>query len=1246
MTLRTIVLAAAGMATGMCYSQFGPEQIVYQPAANAPVVLLMADLDGNGYADAIAFSDNDQRVVWFPNDGEGQCGPRRDIGNTTPMITVMDAADLDGDGDLDLITSNGYSPLISWFRNDGAGNFGPRHTVTDELFTMSDVHAVDVDEDGDLDMLVAGPGRFVWFPNDGTGNFGAMQILLGNGNSPSIAMAADMDGDGHVDLCTVSAGKFLWLRNAGGGVISDTTIITVMNISPEAIAIADLDGDGDLDVAAANSCMRTAWYPNDGSGGFPTQMSLSSGSGGSCPGTVTLVAGDLDGDGDIDLAFGTSKVTAIPANYGVRSLLNDGNGTFTSSPPFFFASNDENYLTGIWIGQLNDDPATEVVLAYSDNAIFSYTYAGMEAFYPFSLLQQISGTTSRVGLVGTGDLNGDGFLDLVTSVTTDYQLGTPTEYLDSRVFWQAGDGQGNFGPPVVIAQGWELPSYLKVADADGDGDLDVFYSFLEPSNVYWCENDGTGAFTVQLVGEVLFQGFGDVGDMDGDGDLDVVVPKGNAVALYTLDAGVYNTMPTTIATGTVNCSRIHLVDLDGDGDLDMTYVSSTTYRVMNQGGGVFSAPENLASIPGGSGFADIDGDGDMDLVSGNGAWYANDGAGNFGTSQFIGGGGGTIEIADVNNDGRPDLLFIQDNPDRVGWCENIDGGQAWVTHLINTNYNMELNCITSGDVDGDGDVDLFTGSEDHSHVSMYKNYSTSAYTITGRVFVDEDGNGVEDGNDNGAAFAAITCAPSPAFEFMEPDGNYVIATGGGPHQISFDGAPLWQVTTDSLVYHADLSPQQPVRTGVDFGIQATVDSSDVVLSFTSGQGVCGTAILQWVDITNAGTRQEHGYVAVELDSLYTLISTYPIADSTVGRTSYWDIGVLDHFEHVRIRLNVLSPTFEHIGDTVTTHAMIQLQDELGNATGVVSTSGEGIVSCSYDPNDKTALPLGAGEYETVFTPVPYLDYTIRFQNTGTAAAETVVLIDPLSQRLVPASLQVIGYSHVPSEVRIEADGTLIVRFQGIQLPPIASDTVGSQGFFRFRIKPRTDLPAVATVENTANILFDTNPPVVTNTTLRTLVDCSAFNASITQTGIDLLEASSGASYQWRLNGTAIPGATSPTFLADAPGSYTVEVVSAYGCHAVSDAYVVITLAVAEIDGFRMVLVPDPMKETGRLIFNSPIGPEARIDLYDMSGRIMQTLRGNGSHEVTINRKGISSGLYVVRLSRADARPISMRIAVE
>ena len=144
------------------------------------------------------------------------------------------------------------------------------------------------------------------------------------------------------------------------------------------------------------------------------------------------------------------------------------------------------------------------------------------------------------------------------------------------------------------------------------------------------------------------------------------------------------------------------------------------------------------------------------------------------------------------------------------------------------------------------------------------------------------------------------------------------------------------------------------------------------------------------------------------------------------------------------------------------------------------------VTNAVDPNDKQVFPTGWGTAGNV-EPETEFKYTIRFQNTGTDTAFKVVLVDSLDSNLDIASLQIGSSSH-SFAFKVSGKGRPVLSwtFDNIMLPDSSRNQLGSNGFVSFSIRPKTGLALGTRLENFADIYFDFNDPVRTNTTLNTL----------------------------------------------------------------------------------------------------------------------------------------------------------------
>lgn len=140
---------------------------------------------------------------------------------------------------------------------------------------------------------------------------------------------------------------------------------------------------------------------------------------------------------------------------------------------------------------------------------------------------------------------------------------------------------------------------------------------------------------------------------------------------------------------------------------------------------------------------------------------------------------------------------------------------------------------------------------------------------------------------------------------------------------------------------------------------------------------------------------------------------------------------------------------------------------------------------SYDPNVKEVTPKGTGVSGNIPPTTPQLNYTIHFQNTGTAPAFNVYIIDTLSTNVDSSSLKIIGASHVMTPEWLTPN---VVRFNfyNILLPDSMSNEPNSHGQVSFSIKPKIGLNIGTQIKNKAEIYFDSNPAIVTNIALNTI----------------------------------------------------------------------------------------------------------------------------------------------------------------
>ncbi|MCK6502909.1 VCBS repeat-containing protein [Myxococcota bacterium] len=277
----------------------------------APGVSVVADLDGDGLAD-LAWANGAGDVVVHLGVGAGALdGSGIATRSGCPSVLDLAAADLDGDGAVDLVAGcDGLDALALW--GDGSGTFTPE-TLPARGYELV-VH--DLDGDADLDIaLGGGTSLLTLLLHEGGRDFTARsEVLAGVGTSLA---GADIDADGDVDLVAAvgsSNSLEVWSNDGAGGLsfgLSGGPDDFDGSNYYDLVAV-DVDGDGDQDVAAR---VGSGSYLFRADGGALAYDGWTSGQ--SWGGTLSaLAAGDVDGDGRDDLALTTREETWVAVARG------------------------------------------------------------------------------------------------------------------------------------------------------------------------------------------------------------------------------------------------------------------------------------------------------------------------------------------------------------------------------------------------------------------------------------------------------------------------------------------------------------------------------------------------------------------------------------------------------------------------------------------------------------------------------------------------------------------------------------------------------------------------------------------------------------------------------------------------------------------------------------------------------------------------------------------------------------------
>lgn len=349
-----------------------------------------------------------------------------------------------------------------------------------------------------------------------------------------------------------------------------------------------------------------------------------------------------------------------------------------------------------------------------------------------------------------------------------------------------------------------------------------------------------------------------------------------------------------------------------------------------------------------------------------------------------------------------------------------------------------------------------------------------ATTATGFVYWDDNNNGQFDSGElKYAGGAAIQSGSGPA-TVSDGAGNFLL-TGLNSGEVLSLAPPL---------PNTSVNPPSRVFTDLaggpySFGIYAPAGYRDLSVQFASYDvfrpGFTSTLYLLSQNLLPAGVA--NATVTLVLPPGVTLESASLTPVSVSGNTIAWNLGTMAGLSNKTIKVTVKTDAGVAIGTPLEwTAAINPVNGDTDPANNTYTLQVQ--VVGSYDPNDKSVNPL----YVTpeMLSGSRSFEYTVRFQNTGNYPAEMVRIVDTLSPLLDWAGFRFIASSH-PCTWKLQPSGVIEFFFDKINLPDSVSNEPESHGFVTFSIRPKPGLAVGDAVENLADIYFDYNRPIRTNT---------------------------------------------------------------------------------------------------------------------------------------------------------------------
>jgi hypothetical protein len=336
----------------------------------------------------------------------------------------LQAVDIDKDGDPDFFTGGGRGEASEWYENDPSG--WKRHRVSDSDDTDVGAVSMDVDGDGWMDRVA---GSF-WYRNTGHPRDAEFTVCKDSAHAYVHDMlAADVDGDGRQDIINIDYDGIRWFSVPRDSACLPWTEHSVSGAPPGApqhggIAAGDVDGDGDMDISSMDR-----WYRNeDGKGlAWSEHANIEFGrnweSGWGISGKAILL--DMDGDGALDL---------------LESECDLPNGRIS-----WFRNADGKGLR--WEAHAIEDSTFE------------------QDFHTLAV----------------ADYDGDGDMD-VFSMGGPITMGTPLAFV-----WENLDGKGGSWDRVTVLEK-KMGHEGQAVDMDGDGDMDILLKPWMTGDKFWLEN--------------------------------------------------------------------------------------------------------------------------------------------------------------------------------------------------------------------------------------------------------------------------------------------------------------------------------------------------------------------------------------------------------------------------------------------------------------------------------------------------------------------------------------------------------------------------------------------------------------------------------------------------------------------------------------------------------------------------------------------------------------------------------------
>ncbi|HTU51809.1 MAG TPA: FG-GAP-like repeat-containing protein [Acidobacteriaceae bacterium] len=835
----------------------------YPTLCTDPTAVLATDINHDGYPDLVVACTSSATISVLINNGAGAFGTATTYALSGQPVALV-AGDFVGNGYVDVASADSNGNVSVLLNTTGNGTFSASHvTLTG---TLSGIAAGDFNKDGHLDLAVSDSANNTVhvLTNNGSGTFtqyGA--YTTGAGTKPSSIVAADFNQDGNMDVATSNAGTNTATILLGNG----TGVLTVQaaqatGTDPIALATTDVNSDGYPDLVAfdefSTSTGAVAILLGNGNGTLQVAQTSSQAF---LPGTQPAIADfNRDGKPDVAVVQQNANIASVLLNNTLPTQYPDGRSFAAYNP---ISNGYGNFADSVAAGDFNRDGNLDVAVSYlQDNDVQVLFGNGAGSFS--------SSATYPVGnqpyFIASGDLNGDGYPDLVvTNTNVNGATGTISVLLNNK--------NGTFASAATYTVG-KQPYQVAIGDVNGDGYPDLAVTNYGANTVTILFGSANGTFTVQ---PTTLATCGD--------------PYGVAIGDFK-----HNGFPS-VAVTCYSTSQLEIFPNNGNGTFGTPYI----YTVYDSYSSLTPNPESLV-------VGDFNRDGKLDIVVGNSnanniSFFAGNGDNTFVDSMESAPSlnhPASIAAGDFNGDGILDIVGVAPNYNAVDLTLGVgDGTFGTIAQRSAGEFTAKTQPwgLAVGDFNNDGQLDIVTANTFHqvaldSPTNQLRYMSEFPATPGGNPSVDVLLNA-------SAAQINLTTSPGsplpynnsgvtinanvqPAYTGGTPTGSVIFENssgavlGTGPYTLNSSGTASYPVGhlgsgtyLFTSLYSGDANFQPTTGSGTAFAV--TVNGTPVTLTISPASvGYGGTFTASVVVTGTAGEGVPTGTLTIYSSTGFTL----------------------------------------------------------------------------------------------------------------------------------------------------------------------------------------------------------------------------------------------------------------------------------------------------------------------------------------------------------------------------------------